>query len=236
MTGPPTLSSVPTSSSSTTPSLSSSLPSTTPLSQPSSALPPSITTLPTSSTVLSSSSTPHLPPPLPIPPPLPQSAPLPSSHTSSKSNDLPSLATLINNLIADYAARGGSNAITMYSLRSRLANIIPFSFSIFPAVFSKVGCRANVIDAAAHCQTYPVGGPTPNPAIPIKNTCPYLYADNSTSTSTKHPLTPTSDDVFSPLKIKKVHCFQAPRPDLTPVAFSFRSLVFWYSFRVQRRY
>lgn len=108
----------------------------------------------------------------------------------------------------------------MFALRSRLASIIPFSSSIFSAVFSEVGRRANAIDSAAGRQTYPIGGPLPDPSIPIKNSRPYIHPDDLPSTSSKHPLPLVSDDVLSSSKSKKAFRFQAPRPDLTPVAFS----------------
>lgn len=75
----------------------------------------------------------------------------------------------INNLLSDYAARGGRNSITMFSLQSCLASIIPFSSSILSAFFSEVGRRANTIDAAAQRQNYPIGSPPPGPSIPFKN-------------------------------------------------------------------
>lgn len=108
----------------------------------------------------------------------------------------------------------------MFSLRSRLSSILPFSAFIFGPVFSEVGRRDNAIDTAAQRQTYPGGGPPPDPSTPPKNSRPYISPKNPPAHPLKHPLKRSSlSPPLSP-SLKKSFCFQAPRPDLTPVAFS----------------
>lgn len=221
---PPTLSSLPPPSS----VLSTSLPSS---SNSTSQNPPSLLT-PSPINLPNPMSNPLSGPPPPPPPPS-NSNPQISSHnttrppsinipppSSSNPSNHPSSATQINNLLNDYASQGGSNSITMFSLRSRLSSILPFSSSIFGPVFSEVGRCANAIDAAAQRQTYPVGGPPPDPSIPLKNSRPFISPEDPPAHPFKHPLErPSLSPPLSP-SLKKSFRFQAPRPDITPVAFS----------------
>lgn len=84
------------------------------------------------------------------------------------------VAAALQNLLEAYDAGGGSTTYNMVSLRGSFAQTIPFEDPNFQRHFSLFATEAVARDFRANRFIYPIGGHPPDPAIPIRDSIPYI--------------------------------------------------------------
>lgn len=85
------------------------------------------------------------------------------------------VAAALQNLLEAYDSGGGSTTYNMVSLRGSFAQTIQYEDPNFQRHFSLFATEAVARDFRANRFVHPIGGHPPDPAIPIRDSIPYIY-------------------------------------------------------------